>query len=214
MKTLLTMLLLCISLTVKADLTGAGDAAIVQQLVAILKATNEQVKQFQEMTDIAKKLEDMETVKTVKKITEEGEELKSLIDEMETSISLISDIKNNPGGIRELETTIEMLQRDIDSADSKQGLDKAKAYARLISDLKRLSFIRKATNASMKKLGEGTNVEDTQRINATNSSIMTDILVQREQREKVRAAHDNKAVTELLNGTRYSSMVKDKEAQP
>jgi hypothetical protein len=213
MKRIVLIALAMTSLNAHADMTGAGDAAIVQQLVLIVEKANKQIQQFQEMTDISKRLEEMEAAKTVKKVTDQGNEIGHLLNELENTVELVGDIRDDPGGLQDLEHTIGYLEQDLESADSRQGLEKAKAYARLISDLKRLGFVQRANQAAMEQLASGTDVEDNQRINATNSTIMTDILVKREQRETIRAAHDVKAVNELLRSNKYSSMVESGDSQ-
>lgn len=213
MKRIALITLFLFPLNVHADMTGAGDAAIVKQLVVIVEKANQQIKQLKEMIDISERLEEMEEAKTVKKVTDQGNEIAHLLDELENTVELVGDIKNDPGGLKDLERTISYLEQDLEIADSRQGLEKAKAYARLISDLKRLGFIQKATRTTMEQLASGTNEEDNQRINATNSTIMTDILVKREQRESIKAAHEVKAVNELLRSNKYSSMVKSGDTQ-
>lgn len=213
MKPIALITLTLFSLNAHADLTGAGDAAIVKQLVVIVEKANQQIKQLKEMTDISERLEEMEAAKTVKKVTDQGNDIARLLSELENTVELVGDISNDPGGLQDLERTISYLEQDLESADSRQGLEKAKAYARLISDLKRLGFIQKATQTTMEQLASGTNEEDNQRINATNSTIMTDILVKREQRDSIKAAHEVKAVNELLRSNKYSSMVESGENQ-
>ncbi|MCG8313816.1 MAG: hypothetical protein MI976_11415 [Pseudomonadales bacterium] len=208
MRLIIIACLLVASFNAKSDMTGAGDVAIVEQLIVIVEQTNQQIKQFQEMTDISKRLEEMESIKTVKKVTDQGEQIGHLIAELEETVSLVGDLQKDPGGLKDIERTIMYLEQDLNRADSKQGLEKAKAYSRLISDLKRLGFIQKANAMAMEQLAAGTNEEQNQQISTTNSTIMTDILVRREEREKIKASHEVKAVNELLRGNKYSSMVK------
>jgi hypothetical protein len=203
------ILILCLLPSVSmADMTGAGDAAIVQQLIVMVEAAYEQLEQLEKATNISKRIEEMETVKSVKKVSEQGNELKKLMSELEKTGDLINEMGNNPGGINDINQQIGKLEDKLNVANNKEGLDKAKAYSRLLADLKRIRFLRDSNTASIKEIAGGTNDEDNKRLSAHNSTIMTDLLIRQEEKDSIKRSHETQAVSELLDGISYGSMAK------
>lgn len=208
MRYLLVLLTILPITSVKADATGATDMLQLEQLIAIFQTVNQSLKEFQEMTDIQGRMEQLEAAKTVRKLTEQGDDMKDLMREMENTGSILKGIQSDPGGINDLNQTIKSLENSLDSADKKEGVEQIKAYARIASDLKRIRFIRNANRESIEDIAAGTNQEDNQALTATSTAMMSEIIAQQEQRDLMKSAHETKAINELMRGTRYSSMIK------
>ncbi len=189
-----------------ADATGAGDAAILQELIVLVKTANDQLKQVQEMTDITEKIREMESLKHVRTISETGSQFNQLFSELGTSYETVQDLINDPGGLNELEREIEYMRYKAEMANSNEGMAQARAYARLASDLKRIRFLQQSNKAAQRQLGSGASTEEAHTINASNSTIMADIMLNREKEAKKAQIMDTDAAATVMEQSNYSSL--------
>jgi hypothetical protein len=209
MKRILIVLTACLIAPAQAEITGAGDAAIVQQLVTLVKSTNEQLQEVRKTVSISERLEEMEQAKAVRRLAAEGKAMRELIKESEKLEGQLLDIKGDPTGSRRTQREIASLQYALDSAKERDGRGQAKAYSRLLADMKRLEFLGTAQKESMKKMASGANETDNTQVAATSSMIMSDLMLQREQQEQARKAQEVQAVESTLRSMQYSTMVMD-----
>lgn len=194
---------------VYADATGAGDAAIVQQLVTLVKSANEQFRELVKSVSISENLESMEQAKAIKRIAAEGQAMRELIRETETLEGQITDLQDDPLGSRRTEREVSGLENALESAKQRDDRGQAKAYSRMLADMKRLQFLGKAQKESMKKVAQGTNETDNTEVAATSSMIMSDLMLQNERREQARRAQEVQAINETLGSMRYSTINMD-----
>jgi len=201
--------LLCMALvspSVLADATGAGDAAILSELTAQTTKLAEQLKTMREALDINKRMQEMEEMRAVHVVVREGMEMKNILDNVSDMENEINTMTNSPGGLDQTQSDIERFQRNLDHASEEEGLSQAKSYAYLMADLKRLKFLGTANRETMKKMGQGTNETDDTKAIATNTMIMSDVIVEKEKRETRRRGNEVNALQELMGGVKYSSM--------
>lgn len=192
-----------------ADAVGATDSLMLEKMVALLKTANEQLEEFQDMTDISERLKQIEELKQVSKLSAEGEKLKELFREVNRGWDTVNDMTSDPGGYKAIESTIRRLEYEAEYAGSLEGLNKAKEYSRILADLKRIQFLQEANDASKKKLVDGVNPEQSQQISAANSTIMTDLMLQREQRATMVRLQEQEAVQDLLQNSTYNAIYGD-----
>lgn len=188
----------------RADMTGAGDAAILSQLVAQGKILAEQLTNIRDTLDVSKRLEDMETLKTVKNIHEEGRALNDLLSETEQLRRDYAEFVDDPTSFNRTEEEITWLGEAL--RDSKDDPNAVKAYASLMVDVKRLRFLGQANRASEKKIIAGTNQEDDGKITASNTFIMSQLLLENEAREQKRRANNTNVMQGIIGNTGYSAL--------
>jgi hypothetical protein len=187
-----------------ADMTGAGDAAIVSQLVAQAKILREQLVDMRETLDVSKRLERMEEVKTVKEVHEEGTALKDLMDETEQLKREYGEFVDDPASFNRSKDEITWLGDAL--KDAKHSKNKVKAYAAIMADVRRLRLLGKANEASEKKIMKGTNERDDQKITASNTFIMSKILLDNEAREQKRRANNTNIMDGIISNSGYRSL--------
>ncbi|MCP3671502.1 MAG: hypothetical protein GY814_13945 [Gammaproteobacteria bacterium] len=183
-----------------ADATGAGDAALLSELMAQTKQLLEQVRELKEQVNITRRLEDMQQIKAVKAISTEGSAMVEVIRNLDSIADEVEDSRDNPLGAAAVERELDYFDRRVDSAQD------AKDYARLAADLKRLKFLGQANEASMRNNSSGSNEADDNKSTATNTIIIANILVEQERRNRVRQAHEEAALKDMLRGSSYSSL--------
>jgi hypothetical protein len=187
-----------------ADLTGAGDAAIVKQLVEQAKIMREQLQNTRDTLDVSRRLEEMESMKAVKSVHEEGRALTNLISETEGLQREYKDFVDDPSSFNRTEGEISWLGEAL--RDAKDERNAARAYASIMTDVKRLNFLGKANRESEKKLISGTNQEDDGKITASNTFIMSQILIENEEREQKARANNVNVMESVLGNTGYSAL--------
>lgn len=197
------------SSTVHADATGAGDAAIVSQLVAQLKVLREQLADVRETLNVSKRLESMEELKTVKEVHEEGSALSDLMDENEQLKRDFGDFVDDPSSLNRTEGDIAWLGDAL--KDAKDDPNAVRAYGQIMADVRRLKFLGQANKASEEKIIKGTNEKDDQKITASNTFIMSQLLLENEEREQKRRANNTNVMESVIGNTGYSALGKESE---
>lgn len=200
--------LVLISHSALADMTGAGDAAILTELTAQTAKLAEQLKTMREALDVNKRMQDMEALRATHVVVREGLEMNKILKHVGDMQRDINEMTNNPGGFDQTESDIARFKNSLDSASNKEGLNQAKSYSYIVSDLKRLQFLGQANRETMKKMGEGTNETGDTKAIATNTTIMSDVIVEKEKRETRRRGNEVNALQDMLGGAKYSSMHK------
>lgn len=200
-------------ITAWADVTGAGDAAIVQQLVTLVKSANYQLEEMRKTTSITERLENMEQAKAVRRLAEEGKAMGDLIKEGEKLESNLMGLKGDPSGTGNTKWEIERIQRDLKNAKDADSLGQAKAYSRMLADLKRLEFLGKAQKESMKTVSKGANETDNTKVTATSTMIMSDLMLQKEKEAQAKKSQEVKALGGALESLQYSSIVVDEKGR-
>ena len=206
-RTLTTFVLLLVAQSTVADPTGATDTAILQQLVALLKSANEQVQEFRKQVSISENMQEMEQLKAVKRLADDGRAMKEMINEGQKLNGQLEDLRLSPLGSSQTERDIASLKNQIKDAKGMDDINKAKAYSRMLADLDRLRFLGKAQSESVKKIANGTNEADNTAVAATSTMIMSDLLLQNEEREQRKRVQEVKALTDTLRNMNYSGMV-------
>lgn len=210
MRAYLTLFLICFfSTSSYADMTGAGDAAILAELVSQAKTLKEQLQSVRETLDVSKRLEEMETLKTIKSVHEEGRALGDLISETEQMQNEYKKFVADPSSFNQTRDEISWLGSALKNAKDDQNA--AKSYANIMADVKRLNFLGKATKESEKKLISGTNQEDDGKITASNTFIMSQLLLENEERDQKRRANNTNVMQGVLGNAGYSALGEESE---
>lgn len=190
--------------TAMADLTGAGDAAILSKLIEQMAVMREQLEQAKDSVNIGKRMEQMEKLKSAKKLHAEGKAFKDMLDEYESIVSEIEGFRADPVGVDKPRSEMQWLNDALKGADTSSN--SAKAYASILMELKNLEFLGKANAASQEKLARGTNTEEESQITASNTLIMSKILLEREARAQEAAANNASIVSDVLGNPGYSAL--------
>lgn len=205
MRAYLTVFIVCSFSTVSyADMTGAGDAAILAELVSQAKTLKEQLQGMRETLDVSKRLEEMETLKTIKSIHEEGRALGDLVDETEQMQREYKKFVADPTSFNRTSEEISWLGSAL--KNSKGNPNAVKSYANIMSDVKRLNFLGKANKESENKIINGTNQDDDGKITASNTFIMSQLLLDNEEREQKRRANNTNVMQGVLGNAGYSAL--------
>lgn len=202
-KKILNIMIICslpIASSTQADMTGAGDAAILAQLVEQFTVLKEQYDKVVETVDIQKRIEEMEQLKAIKRISDEGQALGELYNISDDFRYSWERDKNNPFGLRALESDLQRIQKM--AKDAENGRD----YAAFTARLKRLKVFGQANEKSSKKISGGSNESDDIKTTAINVTLMTDILIDNENSKTVRQAHEMKAIKDLMGNNSYSNI--------
>lgn len=194
-----------------ADVTGAGDAAILSELTVQTGKMAEQLKSMREAVDINKRMQEMQELRAVHVVVREGMEMKNILDNVSDMEKEIATMSNSPGGLDQMQSDISRFESNMNHASDEEGITQAKSYAYVLSDLKRLKFLGTANRETMKKMSKGTNETDDTKAIATNTMIMSDVIVEKEKREARRRGNEVNAMQQLMGGMRYTSMQENKE---
>ena len=174
---------LLVSQPVLADLTGAGDAAILSQLVTQTKKIVEQIGQAKDALNISKYMQEIEQLKQVKELSDTGSQFGALFSNVDAIGNEASDWESDPFGLKSIKSEISTLQAGIESAERSGDFEKAKKYSKVLKNLKNIQFLGEANAKNQEAIGKGANELDLNRINAESSLIMTTLLQNKEQRE-------------------------------
>jgi hypothetical protein len=186
-----------------ADVTGAGDTAIIAQLKAQTAKMVEQLKTVTETLDVSQRLEDMEQLRFVRRLSAEGEALRGVVSDVREGTELVNDARSNPGNLKDIDRQISRLEARM--ADSEDVGD----YAHMLADLKRIRMLGQANRESMEKAATGTDEQEDIKSTAANAMIMADIMVQNESEEAQRRVEERKAMQELWQDNGYAELYKE-----
>lgn len=186
--------------TVRADVTGAGDTAIIAQLKAQTAKMVEQLKTITDTLDVSKRLEDMEQLRFVRRLSAEGEALRGVVSDYNEAAGIVAEQGENPGNIGDIDRQIRRLEARI--ANSEDTGD----YAHLLADLKRIRMLGQANRESMEKAAQGTDEQQDIKSTAANSMIMADIMVNNEREEAQKRAAEHRAMKELWRDNGYAEL--------
>ena len=197
--------------SVRADMTGAGDAAILQELVAQSQTMLKQLHAVKDTLDVSRQLAEMEQLKTIREVSNEGNQLRSLIGNAQEGYSLVTSTSEDPFGLKSTQSEIDYIQASLETARSSQSsLQSARSYANILSDLKRLKFLGQANAESIKKISEGTDDIQNKAITASNTSIMAQLMIEDERRKAAARASDSETFIDMLHGVNYQSMTNER----
>lgn len=177
----LTLVLLLVSHTSFADITGAGDAAILGQLVTQTGKIVDQLNQAKEALNVSKYMQEAERLKQVKQLSQTGAKFAQLLDDMDGLNG--ADSWDDPFGLKSVTGEIETLESEIESAKNKGDKEKSRRYARILKNLKKVKFLGEANKKSQSSVASGANESDLVRVSAESSLIMSSLLQSKEERE-------------------------------
>ncbi len=207
-KIVVILIILTISTPTRADMTGAGDAALLTQLVEMVEQGYQQLVKLKDALDISKRMEEYEQLKSVKRLATEGRAIVELYNDMKDFKDEVQYLTNDPFNTTPINKEIDWVSRSMHGA--KGNKNAVKAYANILLEMRNLKFLGKAVEKSKNKLASGTNEEDNKQISASSSMIAADILIRNEQRVRQKEANDTSIILRSLKSS-YSSMVNDSE---
>ena len=204
----LILVLLCVSQNSFADLTGAGDAAIVSQLVVQTGKIVEQIQQAKEALDISNYMQNIEQLRQIKTLSNTGAQFGQLFNNINTGLDDVNNWESDPFGLKSVNSEIETLEHEIEAAKNKGDLEKSKRYARTLKNLKNIKFLGEANEQAQKAVSTGNNELDLTRVTAESTVVMSALLQSKEQRE-IEAQYQREKQAEiaedfLTNGLTYS----------
>ena len=203
----LLVLIICLSSFSHADMTGAGDAAILQQLAVQLKTLKDALDTAKENLEVVDKIKKLEESKAVKSIREDGKAIQDFYADAKKAKRDVERYSGYVDDVREGLDEIEKLQRRMERAgNNPDQRGAAKAYANIFMDLKRLKFLSDAQEKTQKQIAEGTNEEDSVKITATNTMIMSRILLENEERAQKKAANDTAITSDIMSSISYEAL--------
>jgi len=206
-KIIFSALLLTLSTPSRADLTGAGDVAIITQLVEMVEQGHQQIMKLKEALNISKKMEQFEQLKVIKKISDEAQALHGLIEDVKHLEDDVNDLIADPFTLDPIEREIEWITRKMRRAEGSD--DAVKSYARILMELKNLKFLGAATAKSKEKLRSGTNNEANQQISASSDLICAELLIKSAKRQQLIDANNTSIMLKTLKNRSYSSMASE-----
>ena len=164
-----------------ADITGAGDAAIVAQLVTQTQKIVDQVKTAKKALDISQYMEEVTELQQLKQLSETGSQFGELL----SGIDSVDDGSwgSDPFGLKKVTSEIDKLTQEIEYANNKGDLEKAKRYSKILKNLKNIQFLSKANQQSQSTVASGANELDLTRVTAETSLVMSTLLQNKEQRD-------------------------------
>jgi hypothetical protein len=199
MKRTAIIVLMVISNNSFSDMTGAGDAALLTQLITMTTTLNESLTTIKEATDLTKKLENMEQATWVKEVSKAGRQINEIANNVDDSINTVEDIKSDPLGLDATENEIESIKYAMERADVKEGTAKARAYGRTLRDLERMRFVGQTQKSIIENKQEGENADDALKNTSDTSLMMLDIARSNEERKLRKSSNEVTALTDLLS---------------
>lgn len=182
-----------------ADVTGAGDAALLTQLVTMTTTLNKSLTTLRETTDLTKKLENLEQASWVKEVSKAGKQINEIANNIDDSIDTANDIRSDPLGLDSTEQEIESIKSAMERAGVKQGTAKARAYARIMKDLERMRFVGQTQRSIIENKQDGENSDDALKNTSDTSLMMLDIARSNEERKLRRSSNEVTALSDLLS---------------
>lgn len=175
-KYILTLLCLLFANATQADVTGAGDAAILGELVAQTKMLAQELQKIEDTINIQKRIEQLEELKAAKKLYEEGKAFQNIVKNVARGKASMERMKDNPFGTQGIIQDVNWLDTAIEEAEE------AGDYAHIAVELRNLRFLGQANSASTEKIAKGTNQEENTQITSSNTSIVANLLLKEEER--------------------------------
>ena len=184
--TLVCLYLFFWSPSVLSDVTGAGDASIVAKLTSMLKVLNEELREVKKQVNIAEQLRQMEALKQVQQVADNGKDLSNLFAEALETDRLVNEVNAEPDrGYDQAQGELDSYINSAERAQNFNGMSRAYRMSRVLSDLDRLSILGTAQNrATTRAATQGLSQADANRSTATSTGIMTQLLIQGEERRK------------------------------
>lgn len=189
-----------------ADMTGAGDTAILQQLIVQVQKMNEQYKAMKEQIGLAEKMENYEKLKNAKKTSEEGNSFLEFVNETNEFMGDVKEFVDNVDEIQGVSKEMNAIAKKLDKAKEADDKNKLKAYSSIMVNLKRIHKLAKANEKTKQKMSTGVNESDKSHITAANTTIMADILIANEERAKKREINNVDSMETIFDNTNYSAL--------
>lgn len=210
MRKMTFMLLTLVCFDVRADMTGAVDAAILSETVVHTgqnaKSLEVEIKSFQtfmESLDISKRIEKMEQLKTVKQLSDAGRKLNVFLENISDVIEGGNDLFGNKLGLEKIKSDAQWLNSSIKNAET------AGDVTHVMIELKNLRFLGQMVTESKKNLGKGTNDLENKQITAINTTVISDLMLRKETEDKRQDAQvrsHNDEVMKTIFKTEYSNL--------
>lgn len=194
-----------------ADVTGAGEAALYSQMVQMVATVKEELVTLKETLSIQEQLKDFEQLKEVRELSKAGSEFGKMFNDIGTIGNTLDDWSNDPFGTNEIQAEVERLEYMLERADSADGINKGKIYARMLRDLKNIQFLGTVNRENSKKLATGMNDNDAKKMSAESSLIMATIIEQQEMRNVAERNHSIDATQRLFGSTNYGALAIEEE---
>ncbi len=201
----ITTILFSLGGNTSAQTTGALDGLMLEQLIQNGKTAYDTLKKASEQYERIKKMEAIQAAKTVRKMYRDGRELQDMFKNAKALAGKIEGIEMD-----EFESMFNGKSADWFISQYKNihnNPNKKKAYGSLAMKISNLKFLYASNEATVKDKAAGTNEEDNTRLTATNSIIMSKILLDQEAREINKQKNNTDIVNSVLSGSAgYSSL--------
>jgi hypothetical protein len=205
-KIILVFSVMMMSINSRADITGAGDAALYAQMVQMVATVKDQLQTLRDTLNVQEQLKELEALKEIKELSVAGKELKGMFSDINDINNTIEDFENDPYGTKKTEREIDYLRQQLSDADSASGTKKGAMYSSILANLENLQFLGKMNESNARKIANGITQGDAQKTTAENTLVMSTLLQNREQREAARSSREADAVHQFMSGSKYGGM--------
>lgn len=199
------MVLFCASVHASAQTTGAFDAVIFEQLVQNGKTAYDTLKKASEQYEKLKKMEAIQKAREARKMYRDARELQEMFKNSKALANKIEGLDMNGFDAMFGGKDADWYMREYENISNNPN--KKKAYGAFLMKLNMLEFLYKSNESTIKDKTVGTNERDDKRHTATNTMIMSKILLENEGRELTKIKNDTDIVNNVIIGTSsYSSL--------
>jgi DNA-binding protein H-NS len=199
-------LILGFSGVLRADVTGASEAAIYSQLVTLVEQTKTQLEEMRKTYNVTEQMKDMQQNELVRDLSEAGTAFNGMFNDIQSIQGNLEDWRADPAGIATITRDIDRLEAQIERADGQEGLDKGQSYSQLLRSLKTIKWLGEAQADAERRMAEGTSEKDEAEIAASAMLSANKILIEQEKRKAREDAISHEIVSDMIKGVNYNGL--------
>ena len=190
----------------RADVTGASEAAIYSQLVALVEQTKTQLEEMRKTYNVTEQMKDLQQNELVRDLSDAGIAFNGMFDDIQSIQGNLEDWRADPAGIATIKRDIDRLESQIERVGGQQGLDKGQSYSQLLRSLKTIKWLGEAQADSERRMAEGTSEKDEAEIAASAMLSANKILIGQEKRKAREDAISHEIVSDVIKSVNYSGL--------
>jgi hypothetical protein len=200
----LVLLILLFPIQSKADMTGAGDAAILAQLAEMTAQAVEQLKTLKETMDIQEQLKQLQQLDGIKELSESGKSLGEIFGSVRNGAGIIESMEGDPFGVDAIDADIAYMEQRIESAKEKDDLTALEIYADVLKDLKKVQWLGKTNENNATQISNGVSKDELEKIGAESGLITSTVITDMLKKSNAEDAANAQITEILMSGYGYN----------
>lgn len=214
------ILTLGLTVAIQANADVVSNQAQLTQLIELVRQGNDQLREVRRAVSLQEQLRDMKQLELVQEVAGFGAESQTLMEELDATRQILGSYTSPDEQIAQLREDVEWYLANYERAANQDdalaalaGYSRALSqldnqywtgqpspneaaisrFVRLVSDVERLEIVRSSQRNNQQRIAAGIDTHDAARISATDTNLLLQLAIAREERHQAAEARELEA---------------------